>query len=97
MKAEDNQGVGPRTHREQEEPATARLLESARHAATSSVALPRLAPDGGRLTAAQADGLACVACGADYLRDTMPHTPANRSHTGSQVFAGTLHAGQTVA
>lgn len=28
------------------------------------------------LTALQADGLACVACGADYLRVRVPHVPA---------------------
>ncbi|MGH3902327.1 MAG: hypothetical protein ACRDTA_29565 [Pseudonocardiaceae bacterium] len=40
-----------------------------------------------RLTALQADGLACVACGADYLRVHVPHVPVGRSVTGSQVFA----------
>lgn len=39
------------------------------------------------LTALQADGLACVACGADYLRVRVPHVPVGRSVTGSQVFA----------
>lgn len=39
------------------------------------------------LTAAQADGLACVVCGADYLRVRVPHVPVGRSLTGSQVFA----------
>lgn len=39
------------------------------------------------LTAAQADGLACVVCGADYLRIRVPHVPVGRSVTGSQVFA----------
>lgn len=39
------------------------------------------------LTASQADGLACVACGADYLRVRVPHVPVGRSMTGSQVFA----------
>lgn len=39
------------------------------------------------LTALQADGLACVACGADYLRVRVPHLPVGRSVTGSQVFA----------
>lgn len=39
------------------------------------------------LTAAQANGLACVACGADYLRVRVPHVPVGRSVTGSQVFA----------
>ncbi len=27
------------------------------------------------LTPIQADGLACVACGADYLRIRVPHVP----------------------
>jgi hypothetical protein len=39
------------------------------------------------LTAPQADGLACVACGADYLRVRVPQVPVGRSVTGSQVFA----------
>lgn len=38
------------------------------------------------LTAVQADGLACVACGADYLIIATPHVPMGRSVTGSQVF-----------
>ena len=39
------------------------------------------------LTPVQADGLACVTCGADYLRVRVPHVPVGRSVTGSQVFA----------
>jgi hypothetical protein len=39
------------------------------------------------LTAPQADGLACVVCGVDYLRVRVPHVPVGRSVTGSQVFA----------
>ncbi len=39
------------------------------------------------LTPIQADGLACVTCGADYLRVRVPHVPVGRSVTGSQVFA----------
>ncbi|NIJ10955.1 hypothetical protein FHU38_001299 [Saccharomonospora amisosensis] len=39
------------------------------------------------LTAVQADGLACVVCGADYLRVRVPHVPVGWSETGSQVFA----------
>jgi hypothetical protein len=39
------------------------------------------------LTNAQADGLACVICGADYLRVRLAHVPAGRSAMGSQVFA----------
>jgi hypothetical protein len=40
------------------------------------------------LTADQADGLACVVCGLDYL-DTprSASVPVGRSVTGSQVFA----------
>jgi hypothetical protein len=38
------------------------------------------------LTPPQADGLACVVCGADYLRVHVPHAPVGRSITGSQVF-----------
>jgi hypothetical protein len=39
------------------------------------------------LTLLQADGLACVVCGADYLRVHVPHVPVGWSGTGSQVFA----------
>ena len=39
------------------------------------------------LTPLQADGLACVACGADYLRVGVAHAPVGWSLTGSQVFA----------
>ena len=39
------------------------------------------------LTALQADGLACVVWGADYLRVHIPHVPVGWSITGSQVFA----------
>lgn len=39
------------------------------------------------LTTAQADGLACVTCNADYLTVRTPHVPVDRSHTGSQIFA----------
>jgi hypothetical protein len=38
------------------------------------------------LTPRQADGLACVACGADYLRVRVAHRPVGRSVTGSSVF-----------
>lgn len=38
------------------------------------------------LTALQADGLACVTCGTDYLTVSTPHVPVGRSVTGSQVF-----------
>lgn len=39
------------------------------------------------LTVSQADGVACVVCGVDYLRVRVPHRPVGRSATGSQVFA----------
>jgi len=39
------------------------------------------------LTPLQADGLACVVCGANYLRIRVPHIPVGRSLTGSQIFA----------
>ncbi|HEV7453504.1 MAG TPA: hypothetical protein VGO16_19435 [Pseudonocardiaceae bacterium] len=35
----------------------------------------------------QADGRACVVCGADYLRVHVAHVPVGRSGRGSQVFA----------
>ncbi|WP_236794390.1 hypothetical protein [Amycolatopsis sp. GM8] len=40
-----------------------------------------------RMTARQADGLACVSCGADCPHVHVPHVPVGRSVTGSQVFA----------
>ena len=39
------------------------------------------------LAPVQADGLACVACGVDYLQVPVPHVPVGRSETDSQVFA----------
>lgn len=39
------------------------------------------------LTPVQAHGLACVACGVDYLQVRVPHVPVGGSVTGSQVFA----------
>ncbi len=50
-----------------------------------------------QLTPAQADGLACVVCNADFLAVKVPHRPVGRSHTGSQVFACTDHDDQTAA
>ncbi|GGM34292.1 hypothetical protein GCM10012275_02040 [Longimycelium tulufanense] len=35
------------------------------------------------LSPLQADGLACVECGADYLRIRAPHVPVSRPVTGS--------------
>ena len=45
------------------------------------------ADDEDRLTPAQADGLACVVCGVDYLEHNSPRRPVGRSQSGSQVFA----------
>ncbi|MGH3869555.1 MAG: hypothetical protein ACRDQ4_26315 [Pseudonocardiaceae bacterium] len=39
------------------------------------------------LTALQADGVACVVCGANYLTVTAPPVPVGRSVTGLPVFA----------
>lgn len=39
------------------------------------------------LSAAQADGLACVVCKADFMEVFVPQIPVGRSDTGSQVFA----------
>lgn len=39
------------------------------------------------LGSAQADGLACVICARDYLRQPTSRVPVGRSATGSQVFA----------
>jgi hypothetical protein len=39
------------------------------------------------LNPAQADGLACVHCGIDYLTAGVPRRPVGRSETDSQVFA----------
>jgi len=43
---------------------------------------------------AQADGLACVVCGADFLTVTVAHRPVGRSETGSQTFACCSHDDQ---
>lgn len=48
------------------------------------------------LTALQADGLACVSCGADYLTVATPHVPVGRSVTGTQVFACVVHGAQPI-
>lgn len=39
------------------------------------------------LNSMQAEGLACVVCGAGYLSVPTPHVPVGRSQSGSQVFA----------
>ncbi|MCX9191961.1 hypothetical protein C3Y87_11140 [Carbonactinospora thermoautotrophica] len=43
--------------------------------------------DPASLTSAQRDGLACVVCGRDYLKNPVPRVPVGRSGTSSQVFA----------
>lgn len=51
----------------------------------STVILPNLSP-------AQADGLACVLCGADFLAPGAgAHRPVGRSASDSQVFACSSH------
>jgi excisionase family DNA binding protein len=47
--------------------------------------------DEDRLTPAQADGLACVVCGVDYLEHNTPRRPVGWSQSGSQVFACCEH------
>jgi len=39
------------------------------------------------LTPIQADGVACVVCGCDYLTTRVTSRPVGRSALGSQVFA----------
>ncbi|MFI0354496.1 hypothetical protein [Actinomadura sp. 9N407] len=47
--------------------------------------------DAASLTEAQADGMACVVCSADYMRVDVPSIPVGTSATGSQVFACESH------
>lgn len=50
------------------------------------------------LTDAQADGLACVVCGLDYLHHgSSVSVPVGRSVTGSQVFACVGPCGEAIA
>lgn len=46
--------------------------------------------DPARLTAPQADGTACVVCGADYFTSDVPSTRVGTSSAGIQVFACVL-------
>jgi hypothetical protein len=73
----------PVTHAELERAATIGLRRVARSAPDAPDTVTVLAG----LTEAQADGLACVICGADYLRVRLAHVPVGRSESGSQVFA----------
>jgi excisionase family DNA binding protein len=45
----------------------------------------------GELTPRQADGMACVLCGAEFLTTAVSHQPVGRSVGGSPVFACTQH------
>jgi len=49
------------------------------------------ADDEDGLSPAQADGLACVVCAADYLEHNTPRRPVGWSQSGSQVFACCEH------
>ncbi|HEX4723344.1 MAG TPA: hypothetical protein VH333_12560, partial [Pseudonocardiaceae bacterium] len=49
------------------------------------------------LTSAQADGLACVMCSADFVTAEVASRPVGRSETGSQVFACTAYCAETYA
>lgn len=55
-----------------------------------TAAAPRVSH--GALSSQQADGLACVVCGADFLIAGAPRRPVGHSWNGSQVFACTNHA-----
>jgi hypothetical protein len=60
------------------------------HDASSTSAAEGASLDFTQLNPAQADGLACVVCGADYLAVHRAHQPVGRSLAGSQVFACSL-------
>jgi excisionase family DNA binding protein len=59
--------------------------------------VPAADSDDGALTPAQADGLACVVCGRDFLAQPVRMRPVGRSHTGSQIFACSGHAQDAIA
>lgn len=75
--------VRPVTHDELERAATIGLRRAARPAPDAPDTDTVLAG----LTEAQADGLACVICGTDYLRVRLAHVPVGRSLSGSRVLA----------
>jgi excisionase family DNA binding protein len=56
---------------------------------TAAETAPRVSHWG--LSSQQADGLACVVCGADFLIAGAPRRPVGHSWNGSQVFACTDH------
>jgi excisionase family DNA binding protein len=65
--------------------------EACGEAAYQAVA-PRVPADGeGELTPGQADELACVVCGAEFLSTGVSRRPVGRSAGGSPVFACTQH------
>jgi excisionase family DNA binding protein len=49
------------------------------------------------LTDAEANGLACVVCGVDFLRSGNSHIPVGVSETGSQIFACVSHKVQVLS
>ena len=71
---------------------TLRVPGSAVRAYAEAGVTPVAADDEDRLTPAQADGLACVVCGVDYLQVNAARRPVGWSQSGSQVFACTEHA-----
>lgn len=73
-------GGRPMDRDELEQAAAACLRRTVRQAVGTGTAI-------GGLSEAQADGLACVICGANYLRVRLAHVPVGRSATGSRVFA----------
>jgi excisionase family DNA binding protein len=70
---------------------TLRVPGSAVRAYAEAGVAPVAADDEDRLTPAQADGLACVVCGVDYLEHNTPRRPVGWSQSGSQVFACCEH------
>lgn len=43
------------------------------------------------LSGAQADGMACLVCKADFLNEQIPNRPLGHSYTGAQVFVCSSH------
>ncbi|MGH3659979.1 MAG: helix-turn-helix domain-containing protein, partial [Micromonosporaceae bacterium] len=70
--------------------------DAAYHAYVEGGADPAV-EDREELSPAQADGLACVVCGADFLTVAVARRPVGRSGTGSQVFACSEHVDQGAA
>jgi excisionase family DNA binding protein len=62
-----------------------------RDAISTYLAACQTAAPTSQLSDAQADGRACVICGANFLAVQAASYPVGRSLTGSQVFACTTH------